>query len=119
MISMSLESMKRICEVLDEESLIVNGENPVYEIRDGSVEFKNVRFGYLSYTPVLKEINFKVKQGETIGIVGHSGSGKSTLVNLLMKLYDCDYGQILIDGKDIKEIELSNIHKETYGKRIR
>ena len=104
-------SAAKVFEVLDEDVDLEEITNAPLLIK-GNVEFKNVRFGYLSYTPVLKEINFKVKQGETIGIVGHSGSGKSTLVNLLMKLYDCDYGQILIDGKDIKEIDSFNYRKQ-------
>lgn len=97
-------SAAKVFEILDEDIDVDLESEETISIK-GNVEFKNVRFGYLSYTPVLKNINLSVKQGETIGIVGHSGSGKTTLVNLLMKLYDCDYGEILIDGKNIKELD--------------
>ena len=97
-------SSAKVFEILD-ESVDVDLENKNVINIVGNVTLKNVRFGYLSYTPVLKNINLEVKKGETIGIVGHSGSGKTTLVNLLMKLYDCDHGEILIDGKNIKEID--------------
>ena len=97
-------SAAKVFEILD-ESVDVDLENKNEVKIKGDVTLKNVRFGYLSYTPVLKNINLEVKSGETIGIVGHSGSGKTTLVNLLMKLYDCDHGEILIDGKNIKDLD--------------
>ena len=97
-------SAAKVFEILDEDIDVDLESEQTVDIK-GNVELKNVRFGYLSYTPVLKNINLSVKQGETIGIVGHSGSGKTTLVNLLMKLYDCDHGEILIDGKNIKELD--------------
>lgn len=104
-------SSNKVFEILDENVELEVKKDKKIKIL-GNVEFKDVRFGYLSYTPVLKNINFKVKQGETIGIVGHSGSGKSTLVNLLMKLYECDNGSIIIDGVDLKEIDSYDYRKQ-------
>lgn len=103
-------SSAKVAEILDEETIDYRQENNI-NIK-GKVEFKNVRFGYLSYTPVLKDINFIVSPGETIGIVGHSGSGKTTMVNLLMKLYNCDNGQILIDGIDINTLNEFEYRKQ-------
>lgn len=97
-------SSNKVFEILDENIDVEVSKDIKIKIK-GNVEFKDVRFGYISYTPVLKNINLKVKQGETIGIVGHSGSGKSTLVNLLMKLYECDNGNIYIDGINLKDID--------------
>ena len=104
-------SAAKVFEILD-ENVDVDLENKNEFNIQGNITFKDVRFGYLSYTPVLKNINLDVKKGETIGIVGHSGSGKTTLVNLLMKLYDCDYGEILIDGKNIKDIDSYSYRKQ-------
>lgn len=103
-------SCAKVFEILNED--VEEFETGNHIKIEGNVEFRDVRFGYLSYTPVLKNISFKVKTGETIGIVGHSGSGKSTLVNLLMKLYDCDNGSILIDGIDIKDINSFTFRKQ-------
>lgn len=94
-------SCERVSEILN-EPIAEEQEKENSDIH-GDIEFENVRFGYISYAPVLKNISFSVKTGETIGIVGHSGSGKSTLVNLLMKLYDADSGKIRIDGKNIQD----------------
>ena len=101
----------KVFEILEEKVDLEETLDTKIDIK-GNVSFQNVRFGYLSYTPVLKDINLEVKQGETIGIVGHSGSGKTTLVNLLMKLYECDYGDILIDGVSIKEIDSYSYRKQ-------
>ena len=111
MISMSLESMKRICEVLDEESLIVNGENPVYEIRDGSVEFKNVSFKYSKESEkyALEAVNIRIKSGMTVGIIGGTGSSKSTFVQLIPRLYDVTEGEVLVGGCNVKEYDLRTL----------
>ena len=92
-----------ISEILDEEIKYDKGQKMPFI--EGNVEFKNVRFGYLSHTPVLKNISFSVQKGQMIGIVGYSGSGKTTLINLLMKLYSPDSGQILIDGIPLEELD--------------
>ena len=112
-------SAVKVTEILN-EPIVESHEKLKHDIH-GDICFDNVRFGYLSYTPVLKNINFSVKSGEKIGIVGHSGSGKSTLVNLLMKLYECDNGKIFIDGIDLKDLDqyyyrkqLGVVLQETY-----
>lgn len=105
-------SLERIYDVLDEEPDIIDHEDALDHKMQGNIEFQNVCFGYKSYDPVLTDISFKVKKGEMIGLVGASGSGKSTLINLLMRLYDADSGNILIDGVDIRNIRKESLHKE-------
>lgn len=111
MISMSFESMKRICEVLDEESKIVNGENPVTEIKDGSIVFKDVNFKYgeKSQKYALKDVNIRIESGTTVGIIGGTGSGKSTLVQLIPRLYDVSTGEVLVGGRNVKEYDLKTL----------
>ena len=111
MISMSLESMKRICEVLDEESLIVNGDNPVYELQNGSVEFRNVSFKYSAESEkyALEGVNIKIKSGMTVGIIGGTGSSKSTFVQLIPRLYDVTEGEVLVGGNNVKEYDLETL----------
>ena len=101
---------EKISEILEEDINYDQGTS-LHSI-EGNVEFKNVRFGYLSYTPVLKNISFSVQKGQMIGIVGYSGSGKTTLVNLLMKLYSPDNGQILIDGVPLEEFDAFEYRKQ-------
>ncbi len=76
------------------------------------MEFKSVTFGYKSHEPVLENINIKVDKGEMIGLVGHSGSGKSTFINLVMRLYDVDEGQILVDGTDIRDLSQQELRSQ-------
>ena len=114
MISMSVASARRICEVLDEESTIKNPENPVYEVVDGSIVFENVTFRYsaTSEAPVLDNINLTIKSGETIGIIGGTGSSKSSLVNLISRLYDVDEGCVSVGGKDVREYDLDTLRNQ-------
>ncbi|MGB0883670.1 MAG: ABC transporter ATP-binding protein [Flavobacteriales bacterium] len=104
-------SIDRILQVLDAEEEV--DENGSFEPISGfnhSIEFKNVDFTYPNTTKkVLKNINFEIKKGQTIALVGQSGSGKSTLADLLARYYDIDSGQILIDGKDIKTIDIQSL----------
>lgn len=95
---------ERIFEVLDQEPEISDTKNAVSHPISGNVSLRHVTFGYKSYQPVLKDINIDVHQGEMIGLVGHSGAGKSTVINLLMRLYDADEGNIMIDGIDIRDL---------------
>ncbi len=105
-------SLERIYDILDEEPEIADTDvSEKHEIK-GEVEFRNVRFGYRSYEPVLSGVSLSVKEGEMIGLVGLSGTGKSTIINLLMRLYDTDDGCILIDGKDIRNIKLADYHSQ-------
>lgn len=114
MISMSMASMRRIAEVLNETTDIHNPENPVYEVSDGSIEFKNVDFSYKkdSAEKVLKNINLDIHSGETIGIIGGTGSAKTSLVNLISRLYDVSDGEILVGGKNVKEYDLEVLRNQ-------
>ncbi len=78
----------------------------------GEIEFRHATFGYKSYQPVLEDLNLKIHKGEMIGIVGASGTGKSTLINLIMRLYEVDDGNLLVDGHDIKEIKSDRFHSQ-------
>ncbi len=114
MISMSTASVRRIFEVLNETSEIHNPENPVTEVEDGSIVFRNVEFSYKkdSEEPVLKNINLDIKSGETIGIIGGTGSAKTSLVNLISRLYDVTQGEILVGGRNVKEYDLETLRNQ-------
>ena len=111
MITISLASAKRIVEILDEEPSIKNKENPIKDIKDGSIEFKNVAFSYVGNKEkeVLRNINLEIKSGETVGIIGGTGVGKSTLVNLVPRLYDVTEGELKIGGINVKDYELKSL----------
>lgn len=111
-VTQMLTSLERIYDVLDEEPLIRNSVQPIKEEIQGEVEFKGVTFGYRSYEPVLEKIDLKIKKGEMIGLVGASGTGKSTMINLIMRLYEVDDGAILIDGKNINDLDIENYHSQ-------
>ncbi len=108
MITMSTASGKRVAEVLEEESTLKNPENPVFEIKDGSVDFENVIFRYdeASENPVLDNINLHINSGETIGIIGGTGSSKTSLVNMISRLYDVSSGAVKVGGRDVREYDL-------------
>jgi ATP-binding cassette subfamily B protein len=114
MISMSIASAERVAEVLTEKADLVNPENPVYEVADGSVEFRHVDFAYnkTAEKPVLKDINFTIKPGETIGILGGTGSAKTSLVNLVSRLYDVTGGEVLVGGRNVKEYDLDTLRNQ-------
>lgn len=107
-----ITGLERIYDVLDEEPEIADLPDAVDHEIKGDITFKNVSFGYKAYEPVLENINLEVKKGEMIGLVGTSGAGKSTMINLIMRLYDVDEGQILIDGIDIRKIKTSSLHAQ-------
>ena len=111
MITISLESMKRICEVLEEEPSIVNCENPLYEIKDGSISFKNVNFKYSDTAKrnALENINLEIKSGMTVGILGGIGDGKSSLVQLIPRLYDVTDGVVEVGGVDVRNYDIKNL----------
>lgn len=113
MLTMSHASAKRICEVLNEKTDIANGDNPVSEVKDGSISFKNVRFAYKhgSGKNVLDNINLDIKSGETIGIIGGTGSSKTSLVNLISRLYDVSDGELLVGGVNVKDYDLDTLRK--------
>ncbi len=114
MITMSTASAKRIAEVIDEKTDISDPENPVKEVKDGSIKFEHVDFAYNkeSSDPVLKDINLDIKSGETIGIIGGTGSAKSSLVNLISRLYDVTSGRILVGGVDVRSYGLEEIRDQ-------
>lgn len=114
MFAMSRAAIERITEVLEEEPLLVESNNPVNEIKDGSFEFENVGFKYgkLDNKPVLSNVNLDVPSGSFVGIFGSTGTGKSTLVQLLSRLYDTTEGTIYVGGKDIKNYSLETLRKE-------
>ena len=114
MITMSTAGMKRVAEVLRETSDITNPDNPLYEVTDGSVEFKNVNFSYKkdSQEPVLKNINLQIQSGETIGVMGATGSAKTSLVNLISRLYDVADGEVLVGGHNVKEYDLQALRNQ-------
>lgn len=114
MITMSIASAERIVEVLDEVPDILNPENPVYEVTDGSIEFENVNFGYHKSAEdfVLSDINLSIKSGETVGIIGGTGSAKTSLVNLISRLYDVSEGSVKVGGRDVREYDIETLRDE-------
>lgn len=111
MMTMSQASAERICEVLNEEADIVNPDNPIYEVKDGSIVFDHVTFRYNedSEKPVLNDINLTIEAGETIGIIGGTGSSKSSFVNLISRLYDVSSGSLRVGGVDVREYDIETI----------
>ena len=128
MLTQSAASAKRVSEVIEEEPDIKNPEHPVYELADGSIEFRGVRFDYQQHTPTesphkreeqegkapsrrsaLYNITFTINSGETIGVIGGTGSGKSTLINLVSRLYDASKGEVLVGGRNVKEYDLDTL----------
>lgn len=130
MLSMSMASIRRISEVLEAESDLKNPENPIMEVPDGSIVFKNVEFSYKkgAEEPILKDINLNIKSGETIGIIGGTGSAKSTLVSLISRLYDVDraeiteedaaegkepvQGEVIVGGHNVKEYDMEVLRNQ-------
>lgn len=108
MVTMSIASAERITEVINEKPDITDPENPVMEVKDGSIVFDNVEFSYNhdSEETVLKDINISINSGETIGIIGGTGSAKTSLVNLISRLYDVQKGSIRVGGRDVREYDL-------------
>ena len=104
----SLASARRISEVLTEEPDIRNPENPVMQVKDGSIDFDNVQFTYRkgSGESTLRDIDLHIRSGETIGIIGATGSGKSTLVSLISRLYDVTSGTVRVGGTDVRNYDL-------------
>lgn len=108
MITMSMESIKRICEVLKEEPTLTAPESPVTEVKDGSVIFENVSFKYSEKAKrySLEDVNLNIKSGMTVGIIGGTGSGKSSLVQLIPRLYDTTKGCVKVGGRDVREYDI-------------
>ena len=111
MIIMSEASAKRVCEILDEKPDITVPENPVKEVKDGSIDFENVSFSYVKDKDkeCLTDIDLHIKSGETIGIIGGTGTGKTTLVSLISRLYDITEGSLKVGGIEVKEYALKTL----------
>lgn len=114
MISLSLASGRRICEVLNEESTLHNPPQPIMDVPDGSIKFDHVTFRYsdTAETPVLSDVNLEIKSGETIGIIGGTGSSKSSLVNLISRLYDTESGAVIVGGHDVREYDMDTLRNQ-------
>ena len=114
MISLATAAGKRIAEVLNEEPSIKNPEEPIYEVKDGSIEFDNVSFKYSKNAEydALSNINLKIKSGQTVGIIGGTGSSKTTLVNIISRLYDVTDGELKVAGKNVKDYDLKTLRDE-------
>lgn len=108
MVTISMESCERIVAVLEEKHTISNPENPIYEVKDGSIDFNNVSFKYSKRADryALANINLHIKSGQTIGILGGTGSSKTSLVNLISRLYDVTEGEVKVAGVDVRDYDL-------------
>lgn len=114
MITISYASMERAEEILDEKSDLHNPENPVYEVKDGSIEFDHVNFVYGKNADklCLDNVNLKIPSGATVGIIGGTGSSKSTLVQLIPRLYDATEGAVKVGGRDVREYDIESLREE-------
>ncbi|MFJ5624631.1 ABC transporter ATP-binding protein [Peribacillus loiseleuriae] len=109
----AIAGAERVFEIMDETPDLKDKENPMaIDSFHGDVEFSNVHFCYEDENPILKNINFKVRAGEKIALVGPTGSGKTTIINLLMRFYDINSGEIKIDGQDIRDYKISKLRKK-------
>ena len=114
MLTMSMASGRRICEVLNEKPDISNPDKPVTEVADGSIDFNHATFAYKkgSGEPTLKDIDLHIRSGETIGIIGGTGCGKSSLVNLISRLYDVESGSVCVGGVDVRQYDLDTLRNQ-------
>ena len=114
MMSRAVASAQRILEVLEEESDIKDPVNPITEVKDGEIEFRNVNFKYEDDSDEnnLEGINIKIKAGETVGIIGSTGSGKSSLVQLIPRLYDATEGEVYVGGVNVKDYHIETLRNE-------
>ncbi len=114
MMTMSLESARRIVEVLNEESTITNPENAVTTVKDGSIDFENVSFKYSEKAEknALSAINLHIRSGETVGIIGGTGSSKTSLVQMIPRLYDATEGSVKVGGVDVRDYDLDTLRND-------
>lgn len=104
---------QRVFEILDASSAVSEQAQPVSIPQiAGSIEFRDVTFGYDQYSPILKNVSLKIEPGQFVGIVGKSGSGKTTLVNLICRFYDAQQGEVLIDGVNVRKISMEDLHRQ-------
>ena len=111
MMTMSLESMKRIYEVLEEKTALANCDNPVFEVKNGSIDFENVNFKYSSKAKkyALSDVNLHIESGMTVGVIGGTGSGKSSFVQLIPRLYDVSDGCVKVGNVDVREYDIETL----------
>ena len=114
MVTMSKASAERITEVINEKSDLTNGPSPIYDVADGSIEFRNVSFAYKQDVQenVLDHINLIIKPGETIGVIGETGSAKTSFVQLIPRLYDATEGDVFVGGQNVKDYDLDTLRNE-------
>ena len=114
MITMATESAQRIVEVLREKSTIVDPDNPIYEVKDGSIDFDNVSFKYSKKAErmALADINLHIRSGETIGIIGGTGSSKSSLIQLISRLYEATEGSVKVGGVDVRQYDVESLRNQ-------
>ena len=114
MLTISIASAERIVEILKEEPALKNKENPIKEVKEGSIEFENVNFSYVGDKDktCLKNINLKINAGETVGIIGGTGSSKTTLIQLIPRLYDTTTGTVKVGGVDVKDYDIETLRNE-------
>ena len=114
MITISRASAERIVEILDEESDLKNGANPIFEVKNGDVVFNHVNFSYANDKNklCLKDVNINIKSGETVGIIGGTGSSKSSLVQLIPRLYDTTEGEVTVGGVNVKDYDIETLRNE-------
>lgn len=114
MITISRASAERIVEILEEESDLKNGSNPIYEVKNGEITFENVSFKYhqKSEKECLSHIDLHIKSGETIGIIGGTGSSKTSLVQLIPRLYDVTSGRVTVGGVDVRDYDIETLRQE-------
>ena len=111
MLTISAESAKRVCEVLDEVPALRQPENALTQVRDGSIDFENVSFKYneTAKKPALSDVTLHIKSGSTVGVIGGTGVGKSTLVQLIPRLYDATEGTVRVGGEDVRKYDLKTL----------
>ena len=114
MLTISAASAERITEILQEKPALSNKENPIYNVKDGSITFEDVNFSYIGDKNkiCLKDINLNIKSGETIGIIGGTGSSKTTLIQLIPRLYDATTGTVKVGGVDVKDYDIETLRNE-------
>ena len=114
MLTISMASAERIVEILNEEPALKNKGNPIKEVKNGSIEFNNVNFSYVGNKDktCLKNINLKINEGETIGIIGGTGSSKTTLIQLIPRLYDTTTGTVKVGGIDVRDYDIETLRNE-------
>ena len=114
MITMATESAQRIVEVLQEKSTIEDPDNPIHEVKDGSIDFDNVSFKYSKKAErmALADINLHIRSGETIGIIGGTGSSKSSLIQLISRLYDATEGSVKVGGVDVRQYDVETLRNQ-------